>query len=162
MKAILALLVCLVMGCVTNNDPGPADPNDPNDPMDPNDPNDPMDPNDPNDPQDPTLPVESCLGGNNCVCPGAAACGHTCSAGAPECHVQGSTGQVDVVCNNNLECHVECSDAVSCAVDCGGSADCNVTCPGNSCEVTNCDGNCTVSCGNAGEATKNGTTATCP
>jgi hypothetical protein len=161
MKAILALLLCLVMACVTNNNP-PQDPNDPDDPSDPMDPDDPSDPNDPNDPNDPDLPVETCIGGNNCVCPGPQACGHTCDEGAIECHVQGADGPVDVVCNDNVECHVECSDAASCAVDCGGSAQCHVTCPGDNCEVTNCVGDCVVSCGNAGDATRTGTTATCP
>ncbi len=140
MTKLLVLLFASAIGCASN---GGDDPNDPNDPNDPGD------------------PLETCLGGNNCVCPGTADCGHACSQGAPECHVQGNAGPVDVVCNDNAECHVECSAAESCDVDCGGSAECNVTCPDGNCTVTNCGGDCVVSCG-GNEATLNGTTATCP
>jgi hypothetical protein len=156
MRALLALFLCFAMGCVTNN--GPNDPNDPpNDPP----PSDPP-PEDPPPEDPPPGPTETCLGDNNCVCPGTSFCGHTCDTGAPECHVQGSGGAVEVRCDNNAECHVECNTASSCEVDCGGSADCNVSCPDNNCTVTNCVGaDCTVSCRNS-EAPRTGTTATCP
>jgi hypothetical protein len=154
MKTVLALFAVIVIGCATN---GGNDPNDPNDP--PNNP--PSDPNDP--PNDPPQPTESCLGGDNCVCPQLTECFHTCSDGGPECHVQGGGPGVHVTCNNNGDCHVECADAASCEVDCGGSADCHVTCPGDNCTVNNCVGpDCVVSCDGAGDATLSGTTATCP
>ena len=105
---------------------------------------------------------ETCVGGNNCVCPSNIGCDHTCSSGAAECHVQGGSAPVDVECNNNLECHVECAAATSCNVDCGGSAECHVTCPPSGCTVTDCVGSaCVVSCG-FGSATRSGSTATCP
>lgn len=102
--------------------------------------------------------------GDHCVCTAADDCVHTCADGAPECHIQGQSGQpVDVQCNNNASCHVECSTSSSCEVDCGGSADCHVTCPPSGCTVTSCSGpECVVACGLTGRATHVGTTATCP
>ncbi len=149
MKKLLVLVFACVVGC-TGSGTGDDDPGRPGAP------------GDPGDPGDPTGPIESCVGGNNCVCPGAAECGHECSEGALECHVQGSTGPVDVVCNDNAECHVECQSAESCDVACGGSTQCHVSCPDGNCEVTNCVGDCVVSCGTDGDATLTGTTATCP
>jgi hypothetical protein len=100
--------------------------------------------------------------GDHCACTGGGACTVDCTPGAAECHVQGSPGEaVDVVCDNNGECHVECSQASSCNVDCGGSADCDVTCPPTGCTVTSCV-DCDVTCGLTGIATHAGTTATCP
>jgi len=152
MKTCFALLLAFVIGCTGGNGGDPGDPGDPGD--------DPGDPGDPDD--DPIEPRETCLGDNNCICPGAGFCGHTCDEGATECHVQGNQGPVDVVCDENVECHVECTAASSCEVDCGGSAQCHVSCPDGNCEVTNCVGDCVVSCGSDDDATITGTTATCP
>jgi hypothetical protein len=144
---VLGLMTVITLGCGSTGGGTPPPPGDDDDTVDANNP----------------PPVETCLGGNNCVCPGDNACNHTCSTGAPECHVQGNTGPVDVTCDHNAECHVECNVASSCEVDCGGSGDCHVTCPETGCTVTNCVGpDCVVSCGSTGEATLNGTTATCP
>jgi hypothetical protein len=100
---------------------------------------------------------------DHCVCPSDTACVHTCADGAPECHVQGMSPEVDITCDHNGECHVECSQAASCEVECGDSAECEVTCPAGGCTVTGCDpdNGCTVACG-GGIATHTGTTATCP
>lgn len=144
MRYLLGLITMFALGCVSSTG-GPNDP--------PNDPNDP-----PNDPPK----TETCLGGNNCVCPQIGECNHTCSEGAIECHVQGANAPVDVTCNENVECHVECSAASSCDVECGGSSQCHVTCPESGCTVTNCVGDCEVSCGLNGAATITGTTARCP
>lgn len=107
--------------------------------------------------------TEDACSGDHCVCTGSDGCDHTCASGAPECHIQGNSGPVDVTCQNNGQCHVECSGASSCAVDCGNSGDCHVTCPASGCTVTKCVGSaCAVTCGLTGIATRNGTTATCP
>ncbi len=101
--------------------------------------------------------------GDHCVCTTADSCDHDCANGAASCHIQGSTGPVDVTCSNNAECHVECGSAAGCNVDCGGSAECHVTCPATGCTVTDCVGaDCVVSCGLGGVASRSGTTATCP
>lgn len=158
MTKLLVLLFACAIGCTSNpgNDPGDDPPGD----VPPGD--DPPGDDPPGD-DPPGGPVQTCLGTNNCVCPGSSFCGHNCGEGVAECHVQGQTGAVEVVCDDNAECHVECSIASSCKVDCGGSAQCHVTCPDGNCEVTNCIGDdCVVSCGNDGDATLDGTTATCP
>lgn len=102
--------------------------------------------------------------GDNCVCPLSGGCDHECTPGGNPCHIQGSSGPVDVQCAANEECHVECAQSTSCAVDCGSSSECHVTCPATGCTVTDCVGaECVVSCGLiGGAATRNGATATCP
>jgi len=107
-------------------------------------------------------PSGDCVG-DHCVCPATGGCDHTCTPGGNECHIQGSSGPVDVQCADNEECHVECAAAAGCNVDCGGSPECHVTCPATGCTVTDCVGaGCVVSCGFGGVATLSGTTATCP
>ena len=156
MKTVFALLVCCVMACVNKGGNGPG-----SDPGPGSNPGSGSDPGDPNNP--PPQPQETCLGGDNCICPDLTSCFHTCSDGAAECHVQGGQQAVHVTCDNNAECHVECGTAASCDVDCGGSAECHVTCPGDNCTVKNCVGpDCIVSCDGAGNASLSGTTATCP
>jgi hypothetical protein len=148
MRTLLGLIVIVVLGCTGSgkepNDPGPDAPGNQI------------------DARDEGPGPETCIGGNNCVCPGAQDCNHTCSAGAVECHVQGQSGPVDVACNNNVECHIACTGAPSCEVECGGSAECHVSCPDNNCTVTNCVNDCRVTCGANGAATMTGTTASCP
>lgn len=109
------------------------------------------------------MTTDDACSGDHCVCSGTDACDHTCANGGADCHIQGSSGPVDVTCQNNASCHVECSGASSCEVACGGSADCHVTCPATGCTVTACVGAaCVVSCGLGLPATRTGTTATCP
>lgn len=111
----------------------------------------------------PACATDDACAGDNCVCTGDDGCDHTCANGGSECHIQGSSGPVDVTCQNNATCHVECSGASSCEVACGGSGDCHVTCPPSGCTVTGCIGEaCAVTCGLTGVATRTGTTATCP
>ena len=87
---------------------------------------------------------------------------YTCAPGI-ECHVIQNKGDVEVTCDRNLECSVVCTNAASCEVECGSSATCTVLCPPDGCRVTGCEGDaCTVTCGLAGLASRDGTTATCP
>jgi hypothetical protein len=101
---------------------------------------------------------------DHCVCGAGETCAHDCDNGGLECHIQCQPGSsCDVGCAPGEECHVECSQSTSCAVDCANGPDCNITCPSGDCTVTNCPvGSCDVTCGLAGLATRNGSTATCP
>jgi hypothetical protein len=97
-----------------------------------------------------------------CSCPADEPCDHACTAGAAECIVHGGDEPVDVVCDDNAECHVSCFAAPSCEVECGGSASCRVICPPSGCAVTGCSGpGCVVTCGFTELATRDGTTARC-
>jgi len=156
MKLVLASLTMLFAIACTTNTTSPGDDSPPPPPPQGDG---------GNPPPPPPPPGETAICSNDeCVCPTGETCSHTCANLPHECHVQGGSDPVDITCNNNLDCHVECSISSSCMVDCGGSASCHVTCPATGCTVTNCDvGNdCVVSCGGAGEASHNGSTATCP
>ena len=100
---------------------------------------------------------------DHCVCSGNDVCDHACDTGGLECHIQGSSGPVDVQCAAGEECNVECNGASSCEVECNNATECHVTCPATGCTVSECSGtSCVVSCGLGGPATRTGTTATCP
>lgn len=105
---------------------------------------------------------DTCVG-NDCVCAANAACSFACAPGS-QCDVQCAPGEpCDVTCDAHEVCHVECSGASSCRVDCKDSPECHVTAPPANATVTDCtQGPCIVACGNVGEATYSGTTATCP
>ncbi len=100
---------------------------------------------------------------NACVCAAGESCSYTCAPGSA-CDVQCAPGEpCDVTCDASQVCHVECSGATSCKVDCNGGPECHVTAPATNATVTDCPaGSCVVACGEVGEATRSGTTATCP
>jgi hypothetical protein len=101
--------------------------------------------------------------GNDCQCAAGQSCMETCAPGTP-CHVQCAPNEpCDVACVAGQNCHVECSTSTSCKVDCAAGTDCHVTCPPSGCTVRDISAVDTeVTCGNFGEATITGTTATCP
>jgi hypothetical protein len=92
------------------------------------------------------------------------ACEHTCTIGGLPCEVQCAPGEsCAVICDAGEFCHVEAASTSMTTVDCAGSPECHVTCPATNCTVKNCVGAaCVVSCGLGAQATRVGTTATCP
>ena len=90
------------------------------------------------------VPIEGAISCNDggCYCPAATSCSFACTSA--------------------IACTVDCTEAAFCAVDCGPSEYCVVDCPAGGCEVAACGVGCTVVCGGAMLASRNGANASCP